>query len=106
MPTALGACLACWLLAVTAPCASPRCPAALMVSWCLLATQDDVDTAFQSSKRQRVQMHESQWLAELERLEKAKEKAEGGGTGGGLFGGGRLKNVIDTVIGGWGVCVL
>lgn len=77
-----------------------------MVSWCLLATQDDVDTAFQSSKRQRVQMHEAQWLAELERLEKAKEKAEGGGTGGGLFGGGRLKNVIDTVIGGWGVCVL
>ncbi|KFM29234.1 Vacuolar protein sorting-associated protein 13A [Auxenochlorella protothecoides] len=64
-----------------------------------IKTADDVDTAFQSSKRQRVQMHESQWLAELERLEKAKEKAEGGGTGGGLFGGGRLKNVIDTVIG-------
>ncbi|KAL6781279.1 hypothetical protein ACKKBG_A10495 [Auxenochlorella protothecoides x Auxenochlorella symbiontica] len=64
-----------------------------------IKTADDVDTAFQSSKRQRVQMHEAQWLAELERLDKAKEKAEGGGTGGGLFGGGRLKNVIDTVIG-------
>lgn len=69
-----------------------------------IATPEDVDKAYQASKRQWVSSHESKWLEQLDALDKAKEEAASGDKepagGGGLFGGfARIKGAIETAIG-------
>lgn len=69
-----------------------------------IATPEDVDKAYQASKRQWVSSHETKWLEQLDALDKAKEEAASDekepANGGGLFGGfARIKGAIETAIG-------